>query len=281
MIEGVHFDRSWISLQDIGWRAAAAALSDVAAMAGRPLGILLSLGVPEADAGSAVVEVQRGAEALCQEEGVQVLGGDLARSPGPLFLDVVAVGETDQPVLRSGGEEEDELWVTGRLGGSALAVSGWAQGHSPPERARAAFARPRPRLREARWLADHISFKAMVDLSDGLAGDAGHLAAASGLSVVLDAEAIPLHEDFDPSARVGGKALHMALTGGEDYELLFAAAPGSMDPRRDAFEERFGVLLTRVGTLSAGSGVFLATPDGEVRPLEKGGFSHFQGRKNG
>ena len=270
-VEDVHFRRSWLSDREIGYRAAATALSDLAAMAATPLGLLVSIAVPEA--GDVDLEaVQVGVEEAVRAVGGAILGGDLSRSPGPLVLDVVVVGRTSWPVLRNGAKAGDEIWVTGRLGASAAAVHAWRQGGEPSPQARAAFARPTPRIDEACCLVEQEWVDALMDISDGLAGDVGHLAAASGVKVVLEAGAVPI---ADAALVVLGAegALEAALHGGEDYELLFVADPGIVDVAR--FEDRFGLDLTRVGHVLEGEGVWLDRGDGEPRPLARAGFDHF------
>lgn len=278
-IEGVHFRRDWIDPEEIGYRAAAAALSDLAAMAAAPIGILTSLGIPESDVPDVAVRVMDGVREAADLMDAALLGGDVARSPGPLLIDVVVLGNTEHPVLRSGARPGDELWVTGVLGGAAAAVASWTAGETPEPSARAAFVRPKPRTREARWLAERGAMHALLDISDGLAGDAGHLATASGVKVVLDAESIPVHpaarrmdERDDP-----GSGLHLALTGGEDYELCFAAPAGAVDKYKEEFETTFDLQIHKVGTIGAGHGVWLRREDGTVEPLTEGAFRHFDG----
>jgi len=282
-VEGVHFRREWVTLEEAGYRAAAAALSDLAAMAAEPLGALLSMALDPSGASEDAEEVQRGASEACRLEGVRILGGDLAASPGPLVLDVVVLGRSDSPVLRAGTEVGDEVWVTGWLGGSGAAVALWNQGQTPPENLREAFVRPRPRIREALWLAARSPLHGLIDLSDGLAGDAGHLAAASGLSLVLREKSIPLHPALapalDPMSESGESPLFFALEGGEDYELCFTVPPGTLDEWVSPFQDSFGIPLTKVGSAMEGQGVFLEEASGEVRPLECGGFSHFSGEE--
>ena len=278
--EGVHFQRSWISLEEAGYRATAAALSDLAAMAAEPLGVLLSMAVDPKEVEEATLALQAGAAEACRREGIGILGGDLSRSPGPLVLDVVVLGRTRTPLLRRGSLPGDEVWVTGWLGASGAAVECWRMGTDPAPALREAFARPKPRIREARWLADRARLHAGIDLSDGLAGDAGHLAAASGVALILEAEALPLSPALESHIGPWADRLRLALRGGEDYELCVTAAPGSLGPLAASFEEAFGLLLTRVGRVEEGSGVrFEGAPDeGGPGP---GGFSHFEGREHG
>ncbi|HEX7051673.1 MAG TPA: thiamine-phosphate kinase [Longimicrobiales bacterium] len=274
-IEGVHFRRDWIDPEEIGYRACAAALSDLAAMAARPIGVLAACAFPDADVPDTAVRVAAGIREAAEHAGAAVLGGDVSRSPGPLIIDVAVLGAAVRPVLRSGARPGDALWVTGRLGGAAAAVLCWQTGAAVPAAARAAFARPRPRIPEARWLAEHDALHALIDLSDGLAGDATHLAAAADVGIVLDASTIPVH----PAARqaVGPEeALRLALTGGEDYELCFAAPPRAIEAVASAFEATWHTPLTRVGEVVPDGGVRLRRADGSLQPLDAAGFDHFR-----
>jgi thiamine-monophosphate kinase len=272
-IEDVHFRRAWLEPEEIGRRTTAAALSDLAAVAAEPIGALAALAVAAADAGDYAVRVMDGVRAAADAAGAALLGGDLSRSPGPLVLDVAVVGSVAEPVLRSGARPGDAVWVTGRLGGAAAAVRRWAEGALPSAEARRAFADPRPKLKEARWLAGRGVLHALIDISDGLAGDAAHIAAASDVRIVLDAQAIPVHPGADADATERGLAL--ALHGGEDYELLFAAPPGSVEPLVAAFADAFGSPLSRVGEVAAGGGVVLRREGGNEEEVG-GGYDHFR-----
>ena len=272
-IEDVHFRRSWLTDEEVGYRCAAAALSDLAAMAATPVAVLVSMAAPPS--GVDLEAVQSGLRSAASSVGATVIGGDLSGSPGPLVLDVVVLGCTSWPVLRDGAEPDDEVWVTGRLGASAAAVGVWEAGEVPTESLRASFARPRPRVDEARWLVDREWVDALIDLSDGLAGDAGHLAAASGVRVSLELSAVPVAKQA-LDALGAERAMEAALHGGEDFELCFVTDPGKVDP--DEFERRFGLPLTRVGTVSEGEGVWLVDADGGSRRVERGGFDHWGGK---
>lgn len=270
-VEDVHFRRAWLTDREIGYRAAAGALSDIAAMAAAPVGVLVSLAAPRGGAVD-VEAVHAGVRESAEAVGAQVIGGDLSRSPGPLVLDIVALGRAAWPVLRDGAEPEDDVWVTGTLGASAAAVRLWESGQVPPAALREAFARPRPRIEEARCLVEHELVDALIDISDGLAGDAGHIAAASGVRITLETDAIPV-SPAAVAALGAESALDVALHGGEDYELCFVTDPGAVD--RAYFARRHGIRLTRVGGVSAGEGVWMRERDGTVHRLERGGFDHW------
>lgn len=274
--EGVHFRREWVpGWEAIGHRSAAATLSDLAACAARPVGILVSVLLPPELDASVLSALGRGVGSCLDEAGAALLGGDLSSSESGVVLDMMAAGGAEEPVGRDGAEPGDELWVTGELGGAAAAVADWSSGLEPEPAARRAYARPVPRLREARWLTERGAVHAMIDLSDGLASDLRQLAAASGVGAELRAEALPLA----PPIRGYGnrsRARTMALSGGDDFELLLAAPPGTVAPLASDFREAHGVELTRVGAVLEGDDILWIPPDGDARPLEATGFDHFR-----
>lgn len=280
-VEGIHYRKEWITSREAGYRAAATALSDLAAMAAEPIGVLLALAVGRDGAEEEAVELQGGVEEACRREGVQILGGDLSGAPGPSVINVVALGRAAQPVLRGGTVVGDEVWVTGWLGGSAGAVAHWDQGLLPPDDLRQAFARPVPRIREALWLKSRVPLHGLIDISDGLAGDAGHLAAASGLAIVLREESIPGHPSLLHLDGFDADPLHLPLEGGEDFELCFTVPEGTLDEWVDPFQDSFGLPLARVGRAVEGRGLLMEDRKGEVRALERAGYSHFAGKEEG
>jgi thiamine-monophosphate kinase len=272
-VEDVHFRRSWVTFAEVGERAVTAAASDLAAMAASPVAVLISLAVAPDEAEAVLSELGDGIGAALGRLGAPLVGGDLSASPGPVFIDVTVLGASEEPVKRSGAHAGDELWVTGVLGGSAGAVRVWRAGDEPTPGLRESFVRPTARIGEALWLADQVRVRAMIDLSDGLVGDVGHLAAASGVRVVIDPRLVPVHPEL-----ADGDGLPLAMSGGEDYEICFAAPPGVTGPRTDEFRERFGIDLTRVGHLEEGSGVEIAGAN-DARDGGPGGFDHFSLRK--
>jgi thiamine-monophosphate kinase len=276
-MEGVHFLRDWLTPEEIGYRAAAAALSDLAATAATPIGILVGLALRPDDARELGPRIMAGARAAAAGVKAVLLGGDSTRSIGPIVVDVVVVGSALRPLLRRGARPGDALWVTGELGAAAAAVRAWKSGRVPEPAARLAFALPTPRTAEAVWLAGRGAIDALLDISDGLAGDASHIAAASDVRIILDAAAIPIHPAVHASARDPDDALRLALTGGEDYELCFAAPPGAVEQLAAQFGETFGVQLTRVGTVHEGRGVMLRDASGRVSAMREAGFDHFRG----
>lgn len=268
-VENVHFRRDWLSAEEIGWRAVAAALSDLAAMAAAPVGVLTSLVLTQKDHGSFAQDIMQGAIAAAESVGASLLGGDTTAGAA-LMLDVVVVGRVEQPVLRAGARPGDEVWVTGRLGGAAAAVAAFERGVLPASAARARYAHILPRVEAARWLQQHVQPTAMIDISDGLYGDAAHLAAASECRVTLEAARIPIDHQ-------AGATFESATTGGEDYELCFTASAGAVEPLRERFQRQFDLPLTCVGAVSSGAGVWERAADGNVRAIEQAaGYQHFK-----
>ena len=244
-VEDVHFRTDWLDFKEIGFRAASAALSDLAAEGATPLGVLVSLGVPRQNGTRTdpAVEIMEGVAAMCGNVGAQILGGDMTRSD-KYTVDVCVIGQTERPVRRAGAREGDALWVTGYLGGAGLALEKLRKGERLPKALRNRYACPEPRIEAGRWLASHGA-TAMIDISDGLAADAQHLAAASEVSIEINLEQIPRWEDVDAMA---------AVASGEEFELLVAMPPAFGDASASSFRAQTGVELSRIGTCLRGAG---------------------------
>ncbi len=244
-LENVHFRTDWLEFTEIGFRAAAAALSDLAAEGATPLGLMVSLGAPpntKTDTDPAA-DIMAGVAAVAHNLNARVLGGDLTRSDKYL-IDVCVIGTTERPVRRSGAREGDALWVTGYLGGAALALQHFREGKRMSSALRNRYARPEPRIEAGRWLAEHDA-SAMIDLSDGLVADAQHLAAASEVGIEINLEQIPCWE---------GVAAMAAAASGEEFELLCTMPPAFGDAGVSAFRAQTGLQLTRIGTCMRGAG---------------------------
>jgi thiamine-monophosphate kinase len=252
LLEDVHFRRETHSAEDIGYKALARGLSDIAAMGGEPRFCLLSLAIPHWANRAWVDRFYRGFLQLARKTATPLAGGDLARS-GRLACDVTVCGATpkDRALLRSGARPGDYIYVSGLLGGSALGLSG-AKG-----RAWNRHLRPEPRLALGKFLRDQVRAHAAMDISDGLSLDLRRMCLASGVSAKIE-----------PPPIFPGATLKQALHGGEDYELLFTVSPRTHPP--DDFE---GLPLTRIGSITSqrpGSVLLNGNP---LAPL---GFDHFQ-----
>lgn len=274
-IEGIHFRREWMTWEGIGYRAAAVALSDLAAMAARPIGVLVSLALPpELDLQVYEQFASGVADCLRASDG-SLLGGDTSSSPSSVFIDVTAVGSVANATTRSGACSGDEIWVTGRLGAGAAAVHALTAGVEPDPADRLAYERPTPRWREARWLAEFAGTTAAIDISDGLVGDAAHLAEASSCRLVLETERVPMAASLEGWAD-RSVAMAIATGGGDDYELLFTVPPDVLGKMVPEFTGKFGSDLTRIGRVSEGSGVcWVDKGGGPIDPPAHAGYDHF------
>ncbi len=268
-VEDVHFRRAWLTPEEIGWRAVQSALSDLAAMAAAPMGILVALSVPAAwrvDLGALAEGIGEAARA----SGAPIVGGDVTDT-ARLALSITAMGHTTAPLRRSGAQVGDLLFVTGVLGGPASALAAWGAGGTPGEAHRERFARPVARIAAGAWLA-RAGAHAAIDISDGLTGESSHIAAASNVRCVIDVDAVPC---------LPGVAPAVAMSSGEEYELLVAAAPDDAA----AFAAEFsraneGLRLTAVGRVESttrSSGEVVATRNGVQVPLT-GAHDHFASR---
>ncbi|MGQ0670721.1 MAG: thiamine-phosphate kinase [Actinomycetota bacterium] len=282
LVEGVHFDRDLTSARDLGYKAIVVNVSDVAAMAASPRFALASLALsPETDA-AWTMELFGGMLAACDEYALSLVGGDLNRGDAAV-VSITVVGEVapGRAVLRSGAQVGDRVVVTGSLGAAA---AGLLLAKSPTGRAvasdwgrelLAAHFRPVARVGEAQTLAQ-ADATAMMDISDGLAKDLGRLCAESRVGARIDLGRIPVAEGLGPAADVLGlDPLQTALSGGEDYELLAAIAPGAVVGARDELRERFGVTLADIGAIIE-EGLCAVDRDGREFPLEPKGWDHFE-----
>lgn len=268
-VEGVHFRTDWLTFQEIGGRAAAAALSDLAAEGASVIGVLVTIGSPFAGSrepgvvhSDPVTEIMAGVGHMVSSVGGKVLGGDLVKSD-KYFVDICALGEAKKPVTRGGARPGDGVWVTGTYGGPRAALEALLTGEKPSVASRARFAHPVPRIAAGQWLSEHGA-TAMIDVSDGLAADLGHVAAASKVGIALAGDLVP---------RMEGVSALDALSSGEEYELAVTlpAGFGAKDVTR--FESEIRGKLTRVGDVKEGSEVEVRL-GGKLVPTPKG-FDHF------
>jgi thiamine-monophosphate kinase len=262
LMEGRHF-RPDDSLVDVGWKCLGVNLSDIAAMAGRPIAAVVAVALPKGRAVEAGLALHEGIVEMAGRFGVALVGGDTNAWDGPLVVSITVLGEaTDRgTVRRSGARPGDAVLVTGPLGGSLMGR----------------HLRPEPRVREALALHERADLHAMIDLSDGLAGDLRHILEESGgLGAVLDAEAIPIHPDARAISLLGDRSpLDHALGDGEDFELCFTVDPDDAD--RLLASPPAGVWVYLVGQIDEGPGLRLRHPDGRVEPCQVRGFDHLGG----
>lgn len=279
LVEGVHFRRGQAELARVGRKALATALSDLAAMGAEAGEAYVVLGIPPDIAEDDCLEMIDGIVSLAAETGTTVAGGDVTRAP-VLTLTVTVVGHAAAPELlisRGGARPGDLLVLTGEIGGAAAGLLllespelAAAVPEQTAERLRGRQLDPVPRLKTGRALAA-AGATAMIDLSDGLGGDAVHLAERSGAGIRIDAGALPLAKGVaEVAAAAGRDPLQLAISGGEDYELLVALPPEKLGEASIAIGEAEETTLTRVGEIATGGGVEIRLPGGGL--VEPTGF---------
>ncbi len=271
LIEGVHFPVD-TAAADVGWKALACGLSDLAAAGAEPAWATLALTLASSDE-TWLAAFAHGWGELAAAYGVSLIGGDTTRA-ARLAVTCQVAGHTPigAALTRDGARPGDDVWVSGTPGEAAAGLAQLQQpGADVDAYLRARLDRPSPRLALGRALRGRAS--ACIDVSDGLAADAGHLARASGMALTLDAGALPVSQAL---ARAGSpeRAREWLLAGGDDYELCFTAAPGAIDAA--AIAQETGTSVTRIGGVEAGSGVALREGDGAIIALVDGGFDHFR-----
>jgi thiamine-monophosphate kinase len=258
LIEDVHFRRRWATPMDIGWKSLAVNVSDIAAMGGRPRWGLIALACPEDVTLEEAEAFYAGVQALATEHDVAIVGGDTSSSPRGWVINVTLLGEAIRaPLLRSTARPGDLIAVTGSLGRSAaglalLEASPAPTGVAGDARAEVTVAhlRPRPRTREGQWLGEAGGVTSMIDLSDGLATDLGHLCEESGVGARVELARIPVGPSVREVARMLGRdGVHWATGGGEDYELLLTCAPEAFDRLAGGLARAMGTTLTAIGEM--------------------------------
>jgi thiamine-monophosphate kinase len=285
LVEGIHFERGSSSARDLGNKAVTVNVSDVAAMGASPRYAIAAIGVPEDVEAAWVIELTGGMREACAEYALALVGGDTNRAE-LIVLSVAVVGEVapGRAVTRSGARPGDRIVVTGSLGAAA---GGLAISKAPPEEAAAALsepwgrelsealARPVARVGEAEILA-RTGATAMMDLSDGLAIDLPRLCRASGVGARVGLGKVPVAGALELGAdALGVEALPLALSGGEDYELVATMPRDAVETARAGLFEAFGTKLSDVGEIVEGSGVDAVRDDGSTSPLEPAGWDHF------
>jgi thiamine-monophosphate kinase len=294
LVENVHFRRAWASPFDIGWKAMAVNLSDIAGKGGRPLWALVGLALPAPADPAEVESLYEGMRQAAAPYGVAIIGGDTSTSPGGWFVNVTLLGEHEgSPRLRSGATPGDAVAVTGTLGRSAAGLAALEAGRAglgprlrqvrpaTLEAVTAAHLRPTARVAEGRRLGAAAAVHAMMDCSDGLATDLAHICRESGVGARVALSRLPV----DPAARevagaLGAEALSWATSGGEDFELLLTCDPASVDALQDGLRRATGTALTVVGEIEAFNALEARVTflDAAGEPVAVApGYEHFSG----
>ena len=267
VVEGFHFTRE-TPPEKIGRKALARCLSDIAAMAGTPTAALVTIALPEKFDAEFVAKIYDGLNALAREHGVAIVGGETTTNPERILISISVLGTVsrEKQILRSGAKTGDAIFVTGELGGSLT------EKHLDFE----------PRLAEARWLAEHFTIHAMIDLSDGLAGDLRHILNASGVGAEILKSAVPVSRAAKLRSKQSSSAkpaFAAALTDGEDFELLFTVASKDAVKLLDGWKKKFPkVKLSCVVKIVTGDGILIRDKSG-LHNLNAHGYVHFAGER--
>ncbi|MDO8447124.1 MAG: thiamine-phosphate kinase [Deltaproteobacteria bacterium] len=283
LVEDVHFRRD-SPPEALGWKALAVNISDIAAMGGMPKHYLLSLSVPEGISVDYLDRLFAGMTDAARRHGLSLIGGDTTSSPDRIYISVTVIGEASKNILlRKGAKAGDQIFVTGTLGDSALGlrmleesgVGSWELGVKDLKLKTIInrHLRPVPRVKEGILLANSGTITSMIDISDGLLADLGHICEESKVGATVWADKIPLSKGFKSlSDRFGG--IDLALSGGEDYELLFTVNGKEV---KNFLSEAKGVKSTHIGEITKGKGVRVVGKDGQLHIPQRSGYEHFKG----
>jgi thiamine-monophosphate kinase len=279
LLEGVHFQLKWTSLYALGYKSLAVNLSDIAAMGGVPAYLVLSLGIPSAMSTTDVDEFYRGIRSLASKSGVSLIGGD-TNIADSLLISVCVIGHAlSRPITRSGAKAGDDIYVTGTLGDSALALDLLMRNAAPPKNRAVAYLLsrhrlPTPRLKAGALLSKQKLATAMIDVSDGLLQDLGHLCNASGVGALVEEESLPLSSAYRSVAATD--RTRYAATGGEDYELLFCVRRKDRS-RLQRFRHSLDVPITHIGRcVDAREGVQIVDANRRPVRVKAKGYDHFK-----
>jgi len=275
LVEGVHFDRRYTPLEDLGWKSLAASVSDVAAMGGTPTSAVITLALDARWSPEDVERLYQGLSDCAAAYQVVIAGGDTTRSLSGAFINITLLGtvEPGHAVTRSGGRPGDWLGVTGVLGGARCGLealsSGLGEGYPLSTKH---FLRPQPSVAAGQWLARSLKATAMIDISDGLASELGHICDGSGTGCIV--EAVPVAEEARLWTEVHGHdAIDFALSSGEEYQLLFACPP---EMAHSEIVQDCPVPIHWIGRLTAKDEARILVVDGRQETLEARGWDHFR-----
>jgi len=276
LLEGVHFRTDWTDYYSLGCKAVAVNVSDVAAMGGTPQAIFLGLAAPPDTPVLGLDKLFAGIREEAGRYGAELLGGDTCRSVGGLTLAITVQGHVPlkELVQRSGAQAGDRLWVSGSLGDSALALSCLQRGEQPSPEVAVRHHRPQARVALGRALAERGLVRAMIDISDGLLADLGHIRRASGVGAEIEVTHIPLSKAMRCHVAECPDALELVLRGGEDYELLFCVPP-ERGGEVGQLAEQLGVQLTEIGSMCSEPGLKVKGLESTGLVLGEVGYDHF------
>lgn len=290
LVESVHFNLKTHTPEQLGWKTMAVNVSDIAAMGGQPKFAVLSLGIPGSFSVEFLDRFYKGLNQASMKYKVALVGGDTVASPKHLFINLALLGETGKKRIftRSGARSGDKILVTGTLGDSALGLKilgsprkKWKGSEAHKKKLIQRHQKPEPRVKEAAWLArSNYKVTSMIDISDGLTQDLGHILKAGKVGAELSDSAIPISKALSKYSLINGlSALELALNGGEDYELLFTLAPEDVTNLGIESNTKAVQPVTQIGVITARKGIRLISNTGRSKTLQRPmGFNHFKGK---
>lgn len=260
LVDGTHFDLKKCAIRDVGRKAIACSISDIAAMGCQPTVAVISICFPEHTTKKFVRELYAGIWHISDKYAIEIVGGDIISGRGPFCINVTMLGKDNElkPILRSGARVGDKILVTGKLGGSILGK------HLSFE----------PRLKEALVLNKNFTIHAMIDISDGLSADLNHILEESGVGAVLDEDQIPISPAaVKLSKKTGYTPLYHALSDGEDYELLMTLS--KVQAKRILSSDLLNdVKVSCIGEIVKSNGIWMKSSGGNIRPIKPHGYEH-------
>ncbi|WP_291861457.1 thiamine-phosphate kinase [Marinilabilia sp.] len=283
LIEDIHFLRSEITPFDLGYKALAVNLSDIAAMGGKPTASFLSIALPGDTDVEYMDQVMEGYHNLSEKYQVPLLGGDTTKSPDKIVINVCVTGRVKKGTakLRSAATNDDFICVTGPLGDSGAGLKILLEKINPDSSSRKLISwhnRPEPAINEGLWLGNKTGVNAMMDISDGIASDLLHILSKSGKGATVYVESIPLSTALKETADHNGwNALELALTGGEDYRLLLTISSRSFKKLEKEYNKEFQIPISCVGRITEKNpGQIIWMKENQPYSLDRGGFNHFR-----
>lgn len=282
LVEGIHFDFAFCKPEEVGHKALAVNLSDIAAMGGKPLAAVVSLGVSSIVGLETLEKVYKGISQLAKNVSIDVVGGNITSSPERLFISITVVGESAGKILtRSGAQSGDVIFVTGELGEAAAGLSLLKkQGRKAVTQYRKLtdkYLKPRPRLECGEIFAGRPAVHSLIDISDGLSSELWHLAKASSAKLTINEERLPYGKQLEAAAKKFKiNRLDWLLSGGEDYELLGTCSRKDWPKIQQKIGKK-GISIHQIGTVSAGKpSVYLREISGAEIPIRSTGWNHLR-----
>ena len=280
LIENVHFQKEWSTPFELGWKSLAVNLSDIAAMGGTPRHTHLSLAVPTSWTEAEILSLMQGYKTLADRFPVSLIGGDLSKSPNSLIISAVVDGfvPTDQVIRRKGSLPGDVIWVSGTLGDASAGLQVFKNRKQDKFKTETlqAFVKPEPEIELGKICAESGLVNAMIDLSDGLTGDLGHILKASGVGAVINEDQLPV-SGFTKrvAAEFNLNPLEFALRGGEDYHLLGCTPEGFFNDFAERVKDKLGKSIYALGRITGEPGLRFQLKSGDIKEISPTAHDHF------